>query len=288
MVCIFLSLVPIASPTSTSSIHVYLFRRRSVEEMEDDEVIFITSPFKKIKHDFQGKKRAESMAYKFGRVYQGMRRNFLISVGSSKLKDNFEFWSSDSTVQSLIESRMEFCRLRFEMRKQRQVNREMNAVIDPESWFDDWRWNLDDEKVCTARVERRASDPVVQLSPEKIFSDWRRISLDYQSAAASDTFNEWMRNLKGRVVTTRKMKVCSAASSQSTEMREKLSSPSKPPTASTSKFVIAIPIVFPAKNQKDSKSLKHPQTGKNPSDKHSMRLMAKCHAKQPLGGRGRN
>jgi hypothetical protein len=62
------------------------------------------------------------MAYKFGRVYQGMKRNFMIALGSAKIKDNFDFWSSDATVESLKESRREFCRLRFEMRKQRQVS----------------------------------------------------------------------------------------------------------------------------------------------------------------------
>ena len=71
---------------------------------------------------FQEKKRGiKTMAYKFGRAYQGMKRNFKIALASAKLKDNFDFWSSDSTVESLMKSRTDFCQLRFEMRKQRQV-----------------------------------------------------------------------------------------------------------------------------------------------------------------------
>jgi hypothetical protein len=72
----------------------------------------------------QEKKRGvKTMAYKFGRAYQGMKRNFKIALGSAKIKENFDFWSSESTVESLMKSRKEFCQLRFEMRKQRQVNR---------------------------------------------------------------------------------------------------------------------------------------------------------------------
>jgi hypothetical protein len=55
----------------------------------------------------------------------------------------------------------------------------MNAVVAPEAWFEEWKWNLDDDKLCQSGSSRRASDPV-KLSPEKIFSDWRRISLDHQ------------------------------------------------------------------------------------------------------------
>jgi hypothetical protein len=62
-------------------------------------------------------------------------------------------------VQSLIDSRKEFCELRFEMRQQRQLNREINAVIAPESWFEDWRWNLDADRTFGGD-KRRASLPV--------------------------------------------------------------------------------------------------------------------------------
>ena len=263
-------------------------RRRSVDELEEDELIIVASPFKKIKQDCQAKKRAveKTMAYKFGRAYQGMKRNFMIAVGNSKLKDNFDFWTSDSAVESLINSRKEFCQLRFEMRKQRQVNREMNDVIAPESWFEDWRWNMDDERVgATAR--RRASDPI-QVSPEKIFSDWRRISLDPQSSPSLDEFSQWMKNLKERVVKKRRPKT----RPDDFEMKEKLTSPVKPST-SNHKFggilvLPHVPSIFQSSSKKkESKSLKHPQTGKAPADKNSMRLMTKCHAKQP-NFRGRN
>jgi len=270
-------------------------RRRSIDELEDDDdVVIVSSPFKKIKQDFQAKKRAcgKSMAYKFGRVYQGMKRNFLISLGSTKMKDNFDFWSSESTVQSLIDSRKEFCELRFEMRQQRQLNREINAVIAPESWFEDWRWNLDADRIV---VKRRASDPI-KVSPEKIFSDWRRISLDlHQSTPATDTFNEWMRNLKDRVK-KRKPKPHPSEAAASSEMKSKLSSSSPTSKSSSSSKVggvVALPnfssLLFRSKKsgKKDSKSLKHPQNGKASTEKHTMRLMAKCHAKQPFG-RGRN
>ena len=80
-------------------------RRRSIAELEDDELI-IESPMKKIKQDMAPKKKmseGKSMAYKFGRAYQGMRRNLAISLGYGKMKDNFDFWSSESTIESLIE-----------------------------------------------------------------------------------------------------------------------------------------------------------------------------------------
>ena len=80
-------------------------RRRSIAELEDDELI-IESPMKKIKQDMTPKKKmteGKSMAYKFGRAYQGMRRNLAISLGYGKMKDNFDFWSSESTIESLIE-----------------------------------------------------------------------------------------------------------------------------------------------------------------------------------------
>ncbi len=71
---------------------------------------------------FQEKKRGvKAMAYKFGRAYLGMKRNYKIALGNAKLEDNFDFWSSNSTVESLVKSRNEFCQLRLEMRKQRQV-----------------------------------------------------------------------------------------------------------------------------------------------------------------------
>jgi hypothetical protein len=268
-------------------------RRRSVDELDEDEMIGVASPYKKIKQDFQSKKRAveKTMAYKFGRAYQGMKRNFMIAVGSAKLKDNFYFWSSDSTVDSLISSRKEFCQLRFEMRKQRQVNREMNAIIDQESWFEDWRWNMDDENIC-ASTRRRASDPI-QALPEKIFSEWRRISLDQQTSSA-DEFSQWMKNLKKRddVAKNRRPKT---HPNEEEKMKEKLSSPIKPsPSAPHKLGVLILPhipsVFFPSpliNKKKESKSLKQPQTGKAPAEKYSMRLMTKCHAKQP-NLRGRN
>jgi hypothetical protein len=45
------------------------------------------------------------------------------------------------------------------MRQQRQLNREINAVIAPESWLEDWRWNLDADRICVG-AKRRASLPV--------------------------------------------------------------------------------------------------------------------------------
>jgi hypothetical protein len=262
-------------------------RRRSVDDLEEDELIIMASPYKKIKQDFHAKRRAsgQSMAYKFGRAYQSMKRNFLIALGNDKLKDNFDFWTSESTVQSLINSRKEFCQLRFEMRKQRQVNRELNEVIAPESWFEDWRWNIDnvDEKLYS---RRRMSDPVT-TSPEKIFSDWRRISLDQQTVP-SDTFAQWMQNMKERVVAKHR-RPKQQPQRQTMEMKEKLS-PTTTTTKSTTKFggVLTLnlaPVTFPSGDKK--KSLKLPQMGKPRADKQSMRLITKCHAKQP-NVRGRN
>lgn len=265
-------------------------RRRSIDELEDEEAVIISSPFKKLKHDFQAKKRAggKSSAYKFGRVYQGMKRNFLISVGSSaKIEDNFDFWSSESTVQSLMDSRKEFCQLRFAMRQQRQINRDINAVIAPEAWFEDWRWNLDDDMVL---AKRRASEPVM-ASPEMTFSVWRRTSFYVHQPSPTDTFSRWMKNLKDRVK-RRNSKSHPSQAAASSEVKTKLSS-SPPPTSSSFRMggVVSLPhfsnLLFRSKSSKEAKSLKHPQTGKASSEKHSMRLMAKCHAKQPFG-RGRN
>jgi hypothetical protein len=83
------------------------------------------------------------------------------------------------------------------MRRQRQVNRVMAEMISPESWFEDWRWNLNDDSACLRR--RHVSDPTRE-TPEEIFSDWRRISLgNSTSSGHQDAFAEWMKNLKHRV-----------------------------------------------------------------------------------------
>jgi len=80
------------------------------------------------------------MAYRFGRAYQTMRKNFMIALGSIKLsEENFDFWSNDA-IDNLVKSRKEFCQLRLEMRKQRQQNREINEIVEPESWLNDWNW----------------------------------------------------------------------------------------------------------------------------------------------------
>ena len=83
------------------------------------------------------------------------------------------------------------------MRRQRQVNRVMAEMIAPESWMEDWRWNLEDDSAFLRR--RHVSDPIKE-TPEEIFSDWRRISVGNNSSALHhDEFAEWMKNLKHRV-----------------------------------------------------------------------------------------
>ena len=77
-------------------------RRRSISELDEDELI-IESPMKKIKQETPKSKKTlegKSMAYKFGKAYQGMRRNLAVSMESGK-KDNFDMWSSDEDIEAL-------------------------------------------------------------------------------------------------------------------------------------------------------------------------------------------
>ena len=73
------------------------------------------------------------------------------------------------------------------------------------------------------------------------------------------------------------------------EMKEKLTPPaSKPSSKHTVLTIPQIPaLLLNSGLDKNRQSLKHPQTGKPWFDKSSIRLMTKCHAKQP-NVRGRN
>lgn len=260
-------------------------RRRSISELDEDELI-IESPMKKIKQETPKSKKTlegKSMAYKFGKAYQGMRRNLAVSMESGK-KDNFDMWSSDEDIEALNQSRNEFCQLRLEMRRQRQVNRVMAEMIPQESWMEDWRWNLDEDSEFLRR--RHVSEPTKE-TPEEIFSDWRRISLgDSSFAGQHDEYSEWMKNLKHRADKRRSIKPRVAAPPVM-EMKERLT----PPASKPKHIVLFIPQIPAVCNEsgldKTRKSPKHPQTGKPWFDKSSIRLMTKCHAKQPYL-RGRN
>ena len=49
----------------------------------------------------------------------------------------------------------------------------MNDVIPPESWFEDWKWNLNEEAETSTLRRRYFSEPASK--PEPYSSDWRQI-----------------------------------------------------------------------------------------------------------------
>lgn len=64
--------------------------------------------------------------------------------------------------QILITSRKVFGHLRVEMKRQRWISREMNAMIVPEALFEEWRWNLNEELV--SRRRRCVTEPTKMFS----------------------------------------------------------------------------------------------------------------------------
>ena len=193
-------------------------------------------------------------------------------------------WALDQPKkqETSLEPEILFAQWRWNLQDGSEVREEM----EPESLFHDWNWRLGSSELASSR-RRRASDPS-KITPEEIFSDWRRISLGSLSSH-NDTFVEWMKNLKERVVKRRPPKRHHQTSPVSSEMKEKLNSP---PVKSSSKTGLLswskIPDSFlhPTWAKKLTSS-KLPQTGKPNFDKKSFHLLTKCHAKQPFN-RGRN
>ncbi len=181
-----------------------------------------------------------------------------------------------------LEPEILFAQWRWNLRDGPEEHEEM----EPESLFHDWNWRLGSSDPA-GLSRRRASDPS-KMSPEEIFSDWRRISLGSLSLH-NDAFTEWMKNLKERVVKRRPPKHHHQTSPESNEMKEKVTTPqvkssSKSGLLSWSK--IPDSVLHPTWAKKLTSS-KHPQTGKPNFDKKSFHLLTKCHAKQPQS-RGRN